>query len=250
MFRRIIVAFCIIIHAYPVHAQDVRVAFGKSVPPYIIQESNSGIEMEIIRESLAYRGHKVIPVYVPFSQINTAFVDNQVDAVATVNDKIGMDGYFSDIVITYKNYAITLANRQIKIDSILDLGNKRVSAFQLATRYLGTEYAETVLANPRYRERQDQKRHVQLLYDGKLDAIIIDSAIFQYYSRQLSKIVNINQPVAYHKIFSWNDYHMIFRDPKLRNDFNAGLRLLRQSNRYSTIYKHYLGKDYKLKDNQ
>ncbi|MBL0319350.1 MAG: transporter substrate-binding domain-containing protein [Alphaproteobacteria bacterium] len=243
---RILLLFILgILLPFVVEAKEVRVAFGQSVPPYIIQDSNSGIEMDIIREALAYKGHKLIPVYVTFSNITSSFIDKNVDAVATVNDKIGMDGYFSDVVITYKNYAITLASNKLKINSINDLRKGKVSAFQLATRYLGNEYATAVLENPDYREKQDQIIHVKLLYDNQVDAVITDKAIFQYYTRKLKNKISTHQDVTYHQIFPWNDYKTIFRDKVLRDDFNEGLKNLRTSGRYKKIFVEYLGNDEK-----
>ena len=37
-------------------AREVKMAFGEKIPPYCIPESDSGIELDIMREALAVRG--------------------------------------------------------------------------------------------------------------------------------------------------------------------------------------------------
>ncbi|MCD6034693.1 MAG: ABC-type amino acid transport/signal transduction system [Rickettsiales bacterium] len=224
----------------PVHAKEVVIAFGMSVPPYIIQRENRGIEFDIIRESLAYSGHTVKPLYIPFDSITNVFVDTNADAAATVEEKIGIDGFYSDHVISYQNYAITLKKNHFTINSLDDLKDKSVSAFQSATRYMGTAFAEMAKTNPRYREKRDQLTHVKLLLNGQVDVVVTDKNIFQYFANQLGNTVDISQPVTYHTIFPPNDYKVIFREQSLRDDFNKGLRHLKESGRYQQFFDAYL----------
>jgi polar amino acid transport system substrate-binding protein len=221
-------------------AADVKVAFGLSVPPYIIPESTSGIETDIIREALAYKGHTITPIYIPFSTINAAFIDTQANAIATVEEKIGIDGYFSDVVVTYQNYAVALSNNHISIKTIDDLKNYSVMAFQLATRYLGTDFAQMVKNNPRYREKQDQKKIVQLFFDGKTEIIITEANIFNYYSNQLFTVSDVSQKVDRFDLFPPNHYKVVFRDKQIRDDFNEGLAHLRTTGEYQKIFDRYL----------
>lgn len=221
-------------------AKEVKVAVGFSVAPYIIQATDNGIELDIIRESLAYKGHTMKTTYIPFIEIDHAFVDKKVDAIATVEEKIGIDGYFSDHVITYRNYAVTLAKRHLKIDKISDLVDKSVTSFQLATKYLGREYMEMAKANPRYREKEEHTLRIKLLFDNRIDVVIIDKNIFQYYSKAIADQTDTKQAVVYHDIFPANKYKVVFQDKALRDDFNAGLKHLRQSGRYKQIFQEYL----------
>lgn len=221
-------------------AKEVKMAVGFSVAPYIIQDADNGIELDIMREALAYKGHTLKTLYIPFIEIDKAFVDKKVDAIATVEEKIGIDGFFSDHVITYRNYAISLAKNNLKINSIADLGDKSVAAFQLATKYLGSEYAEMAKNNPRYREKEERTVQIKLLYDGRMDAVVIDKNIFQYYKNMIADKTDVTQPVVYHDIFPENKYKVVFQDKAIRDDFNEGLKRLRKTGRYEAIFKEYI----------
>ena len=217
----------------------MRIAFGQSVPPYIIEKNDSGIEMDIIREALAYKGHSIKIIYIPFIEILDVFAKDIADAAATVDEKIGIDGYFSNDVITYRNYAITLASSAIDIHSVWDLLHYRVSAFQLARKYMGKEFAQMAYSNPYYRERQNQCAHMRLLYQGKIDVVVSDKNIFLYYAHQHNNPDFLQEKVLYHDVFSPSTYKVIFKDKHMRDDFNEGLAHLKSNGRYQAIFDSY-----------
>jgi len=59
---------------------DVVMAFSQEIPPYIFEKNNSGIEIDIISSALAYKGHKLVPLYFPLGRVPIAFSHNIVDA--------------------------------------------------------------------------------------------------------------------------------------------------------------------------
>ena len=65
--------FPTLLYSSTVFSADIRMAFGVSLPPYVIAKSNVGIEVDIIREALAYKGHNLIPVYVPLARVPNHF---------------------------------------------------------------------------------------------------------------------------------------------------------------------------------
>ena len=64
-------------------ADDVVMAFGEKIPPYCFPESDSGIELDVIGEALAYRGHRLAPRYVPLARVPLAFRQGEVQAAMT-----------------------------------------------------------------------------------------------------------------------------------------------------------------------
>jgi polar amino acid transport system substrate-binding protein len=232
-------AAVLLLPAAPAGAGDVRVAFGASLPPYVIKQDNSGIEYDIIKEALAHRGHTLVPVYMPFVEIKDALAERRADAVATVKETVGIEGSFSDEVVVYQNFAISLASRKLSVRSQEDLRDKKIVAFQLATQYLGSLFAEIAHSNPYYREKSDQLVQARLLFEGKADAIISDKNIFLHFTRQLPRDVDTEQAVVYHDIFPANPYKVAFLDGRLRDEFNLGLRNIRDSGAYQDIIKKY-----------
>ena len=64
-------------------ADDVVMAFGEKIPPYCFPESDSGIELDVIGEALAYRGHRLVPRYFPLARVPLAFRQGEVQAAMT-----------------------------------------------------------------------------------------------------------------------------------------------------------------------
>ena len=66
-----------------VQADNVVMAFGEKIPPYCFPESDSGIELEVIGEALAFRGHRLKPHYYPLARVPLAFRQGEVEAAMT-----------------------------------------------------------------------------------------------------------------------------------------------------------------------
>jgi polar amino acid transport system substrate-binding protein len=58
--------------AVAARAGELKVAIGLSLPPYVISESNSGFELDLVREALAKAGYAIKPVYMDFGQVPDA----------------------------------------------------------------------------------------------------------------------------------------------------------------------------------
>ncbi len=65
------------------NARDVRIGVGLVLPPYVIQETDSGLEVDIIRQALAEVGHRAVFVYLPNPRLSLALATGDVDGVAT-----------------------------------------------------------------------------------------------------------------------------------------------------------------------
>ncbi len=236
MKRLIIVLLALCISA-TVHARDVTLVAGLSLPPYIIQDSNSGMEYEIIKEVLAGNGHTLVLKYVPFVRLTVDY--KKYDGAVTINESSGVAGNYSDVVITYQNDAISLKDKNVQINGMSDLSDKRIIAFQNATKYLGPDFKAAVSGNPEYKEQGKQILQVKMLYSGRADAIVSDINIFKYYRKQITD-VDTNAPITYHGIFPGTDYKVLFNDSALRDAFNQGLAGLKSSGRYEAIKSSYV----------
>jgi polar amino acid transport system substrate-binding protein len=206
----------------------VRIAFNNALAPFAIEASASGIEIDIIRESLRRQGCKLVPVFLPFVRFGYALEEHKVDGVATINERSGIRAAFSDVYIEYHNVAVTLKSRGLSIDSIDDLKGLKVIAFPGASRSLGDGFRQFTANNPHYSEDQKQLSHNRLLYNGGVDVAIAERTIYAYLDRTLdaSKFSERKLPVVLHPLFAVNRYQVGFRDPALRDEFNLGLSSL------------------------
>lgn len=222
------------------YAKEIKVAVGLALPPYIIQEKNAGMEIDVVAQALADSGHTLKPVYVPMARVPVAMEDGSVDAAMTINEASGIKAAFSDSHITYQNFAISLSKNGYKVEKVEDLGKYSIAAFQNATMYLGDKYKAMAAANKRYNELADQAKQNKMLYTGRADFVVGDRNIFNYYNADVKKEgVDVSQPVTYHDLFPPTPYKVAFRDPAIRDAFNAALKKMRADGRYDAIMKKY-----------
>lgn len=213
---------------------------GFALPPYIIQESNSGYEMDVVKAALASAGYTIVPQYVPFARIAVGLQGKSADCALTINESSGVTGvYYSDTHVTYQNVVVTLKSRNLKVASLADLKSLSISAFQDAPLYLGPEFGAMAKANPKYTEIADQQAQVKLLFSGRVDAVVSDINIFKYFRQQV-KDVDVSAEVNYAAIFGQTNYKVAFVSKDVCDKFNVGLKKLRDSGEYNSIYKRYI----------
>lgn len=224
-------------------AEEVRMAFGERIPPYSFPQTDSGIELEIIAAALAYKGHRLKPSYYPFARVPEAFRSGWVDATMTDlgRDLQAAGGHYGDPAVLYDNVFITLQSRGLTIRSPADLRGLQVVAFAGAARRY-PEWLRPLQDSGHYHEVNDQAAQVKTLMLGRYDVVLSDRSIFRYYARELGRQGLAILPVQEHAFTTPNpqDYRPVFRSRQVRDDFNQGLRQIKQSGRYQAIYDKYL----------
>ena len=219
--------------------KELIMAIGMAIAPYNIPETNSGIELDVVREALGIKGYVIIPKYVPFARRTLELLEKRVDGVLTVNTNSGIEAFYSDEHIVCENVVVSLKKKGLKVETVQDLKGKSVVAFQEATVYLGEDFAAMARENPRYRELAKQRLQLNLLYGDRVDAIVLDRNIFLHLKAKNQK-VDTTQPVDLYRIFKPTPFRVAFSNRKVRDDFNEGLKKLRESGRYDEIIKGYL----------
>lgn len=226
-------------------ATEVSMAFGEKIPPFCFPETDSGIELEILREALAFRGHTLKPKYYPFARIPTAFKTGGVDAAMTDlgEDLTKAGAFYGDPAVVYDNVFISLASRKLVIKTPADLRGLTVVAFAGASKRY-PDWLDDVKKAGHYFELNDQSLQVRTLVAGHYDVALSDKNIFKYYTQLLNADSAFHpKPVVMHSFVKMNpmNYRPLFRDQAVRDDFNAGLKQLKSSGRFNAIYKKYLG---------
>lgn len=231
-------------------AREIRVGIGFALPPYVIRETNSGLEVDLVRKSFELEGHKVEFVYLPNLRLPVAFAEGEVDCVvanAAYNLTLdsGRKAYPSNITISYQNYAITLPHSKMSIKTYDDLMQKRVLGFNNAVKYLGPEFADMAGKNLYYSELADQSLQVRMLYSGRVQVVISDKRIFFWWrekSKQsnLSKTLDLSIEPVFHSIFPPAPRRVHFGESDLRDSFNRGLSRFRESGAVEALFEKYI----------
>ncbi len=227
-------------------AKEVTMIFGLALPPYVIQENNSGFEVDIIRAALAVKGHTLKPSYSSFLMVPKMLKEKQANAAQRGSpDLREADGFFyaSEPTVVYQDNAISLKKNKLKIDTLADLQGKRIVSFQGATQFLGAGFASAVKGNPNYQENSNERRKLQMFYANSTQVYTGDVNIFKYYRDLVKGDVDTRQEVVYHKVFPTNTdvtRNAVFLDQQIRDDFNAGLKQLKSSGQYQQIINKYV----------
>ncbi|QNM96200.1 substrate-binding periplasmic protein [Chitinimonas koreensis] len=217
----------------------LRVGFGTDKPPYVFEQTRSGLEVELVTEALRRAGYEVEPFFAPMERLHRMLESGSLDAIATTNANSGIKAHYSEPYIEYHNVAVALAARQLDIRTIADLGRYSVSAFQRARQLLGPEFGAMAAANPGYREEAQQIVRNRLLFAGRIDVVVGDRRIIEYFNRQVAEQVDVGQALRWYPLFPPTPYRVGFREVEPRDRFDAGLAALRRDGGYAAIERRY-----------
>ncbi len=230
-------------------AKDVKVVFSYSTPPFVFTDG-SGIVITIVKEALAHKGHTVVPTFVNMGRSFEMFEHGYVDATSIIKTSSGLKAHYSDYFMQYHNAAFALKSKKNQITKFDDLQGLYVIGFQGSSKFLGEEYGKVVGSlNEKYSEMADQKQQVLMLLKGRTDLVVMDRHIFKFYKALLidEGLVSPDIEVDMFELFPPTKYRTAFKDEKIRDDFNEGLKNLRNSGRYDEIYDYYEEKFFEIK---
>lgn len=229
-------------------SDEFTVGFGQDKPPFVIGKTKTGLEIDIFREALAYKGHTLNVFHMPNKRLQRALIDTQdIDAVATVRQVPGDGLYYVDEFMYFDNYAISKVRDDLEINEVSDLIGLSIITWQNAYRDLGPDFENAFQPNPPeaykslYKEHHSQEGQSLMFWEDRAQVIVIDKTIFGWYSKQLSGETDTSPEVVYHPIFSGRTYFQAaFRNEQLAKDFEEGLENLKSTGRYDELYHKYV----------
>lgn len=225
-------------------AAEIKIGVSLSIPPYVIQETNSGIELELLNQALAVKGHTASIQYLPLARTFHELREGKLDGIINIKDGMLDNVFYSNVAITYQNCAISLEANHFTINNIDDLNNKQVVSFQRASSLLGEEFAKMAKANSGYQEQARQVQQVYMLMKHRADVVVMDKNIFKYYLKQaylegkLTEKDSTQQAIC-HQIFPPTEYKFAFLSEQIRDDFNAGLKQITQDGSLVALQEKY-----------
>lgn len=225
------------------HAEDLRIGVGLSKPPYVIQETNSGVELDVVRRALEIAGYSITPHYMPLLRIPHELNGGSIDGGMHIRAHLLIDGFFTDEVISYRNYAITLEEKDLIIDEFEDLEGKTIISFQNARKFLGEKFAKAVKNSKNYAEIANQELQVRMLAAGRAQVAVGDFRIFLHFTRKFEEKFGVSLKLRFHPLFKPTPYRAAFRSRQVRDDFDKGLQKLRESGEYEAIMDKYIKLD-------
>ena len=248
IFLKIVVFLFALTYPSISHSQDSKkelvMGVGLAIPPYVFKKSNSGMELDIVREALKNKGYSIKPKYLPLKRLTKSLKDRTVDGALTVKETMGIKGVFfaKKSHIYYQNVAVSLKGNNFEINNMMDLKDYRIIVFQNADQYVGKEWLEMKkVNNNEIKEMANQESQVAMLFLKRSEIIVLDINIFKYY-RKTTKKADTSAQVVVHEVLPKNHVKVAFFSKKVRDDYNDGLAEFMESGGYQKILNKYIGK--------
>lgn len=216
-----------------------KVVVGLSKPPYAIEESRSGFELELIQQVLNNIDKAPEFVFIPYGRSEKMLELPEIDAVITVNKQMfPHNNNLSENYINYQNVAISLKKDAITLNSISDMADYSIASFQLADKVLGDEFSRTTAGSPMFIQVANQKKQLELLLLGRVDILVMDIKIFLYYFDKHQSNLEEND-IAFHYIFPLSPYRVAFKNNANMKAFNQAMREFKASTEYLQLKHKY-----------
>ena len=233
----------LLIPASQAQEQEVTIGSGFSLPPYMIDGSKRGLLSEILLASFGAVDIRIEFQFDTNTNVIKAFKAYQSDAVVNATSGAFPSSYLSDVVITFKNRAISLRKNNLQIQQLNDLLKHSVIGFNAASKLLNSDFQQMVAQHNHYSELVRQVDQARALLSGEADVIIADELIFKYFRSQLARNHYSEQAyreqVDFHPVLPETDYRIAFHDEALRNKFNEGLKIITNNGLLEKIYQRY-----------
>jgi polar amino acid transport system substrate-binding protein len=220
-------------------AQNRTLIMGTSnAPPYMIRETNSGLDIDIPRAALERVGYTIHVRYMSLARATMEVRSKRIDLMAPLFSG-DLDGiYSSKPHVMYWPTAFSLGENNVQLGSIRELANYSIMTFQGATGYFGSDFIEASKKSAQYMEIHNMMNLARLLYAGRTDTVVLDYHIFHYLKKQLSTKLQ-NKALTTHNIFPQVPAIVAFHDKALRDQFNKGLEEIKADGTYEKILQRY-----------
>lgn len=205
-----------------------------------MSENGKGLQLDIIRD--AFSTQNIMPEFrhIPLSRSVLSFQQSNVDAVSIVPSNYKHPKMFvSEPYITYQDVAVSLVERELQINSLEDLSELSIVAFQNARKFLGEEYNHKMAKSSEYREIADQREQIDMLFTGQAEVVILDINIFTYFCKRHKEALYLN-PFKVHYIFEKQNYSAGFKSKILKEKFDKGISEIKSTGQYKKILARYL----------
>lgn len=217
--------------------KELSVAFGNTLAPWIIPASDQGILPAFLRASLS-NDYQLSYKYLPYARRIPAWRTGKFDVVSDIFPALmkqeKLTGFYSGPIYEYENILVSLEEKKLRLLHIDDLSNLSLMAWQGASKNLGPEYARMARQNPYYSEHPNQELQLKMLFARRIDVILLDRRIFNYFRAKLAgsgSIIDTSQPVRVATIFpEGTKAGFLFKKAEVRDQFLRGFEKLTEEN--------------------
>ncbi|MFN3711683.1 MAG: substrate-binding periplasmic protein [Alishewanella aestuarii] len=219
----------------PAEPQRMQVLVGLHKPPYVDLNTGAGYELDLLREIFVAAGWQAEFTHVPNGRLMPMFKSGTFDAVTLQPMSATEPDYFySCPYIQYQNVVARLATGRGELQSLAELAQQRVIAFQTAQQVLGEEFRRVIPQMASYSETVDQSSQVDMLLRQRADAIVLDLNILGHHLDALAV-----EPALQIMTFQSSYYRVAFRDAAQAAAFDRAQRELWRQATFIALQQRY-----------
>lgn len=204
---------------------ELAILVGVDKPPYIAVKQQSGFELELLKTVSQQLGRCAKFLHVPNGRLLELYQQGQGDLVSL--QRSVPDGLYATApYIRYENVLIIRKDALRTIRRLTDLAGLRLMAFQNASQFLSDDYRRMLPLLASYLEVVEQHQLPSMLLKNRVDALVMDRNIFDYYYRQTAPNDSSLQQLHW---FGVNSYHLLGRNQALVQQFSQALVQFQQT---------------------
>jgi len=249
MQRLMIAAITCLIMGTPAQAEDIKVMFGVSRPPYIMEKEHAGVVFELAETIFGRMGLSFLPSFASIKRMERELLAGNIDVAVELpptNPKI----FYSDAFMKYRNFAVSRKSDRITMTTFSDLRGRSVCAWQDASAHIGEPLKQAIAGFSSYREYPLQEQQVGIWLAKQCDVILIDDTMLKWHLKQLidnfkSNRRNVELALDYHPFPGNNEiwFHAGFRDRALRDKFDEALAEIKKDGTYDKIREEFVSRN-------
>lgn len=232
------------------YADELRVSFNTDKPPFAFTDPAGnivGIEVDVMKEAIQRLGHNMKAIRVSKARLLAAVSNGEAEIAASVQGVDTDNLFFSDDFIHYQNYAISRKASKLNIEKVADLDHYHFVIWQRGWDDLGDEFKKKYRPDQygqfrqNYSQASTQEAQTRIFFAKRVEVIVIDSTIFQWYRGQLEKSdLPVHDELIFHDIFKTKTgFAAAFTSKLLRDQFNIVLKNMRSDGSYQKILHRY-----------
>jgi polar amino acid transport system substrate-binding protein len=216
-------------------AETLRIGLHLSAPWsfYNADGELDGIEYQLLSRIFRRAGLNVEYELHSYSRLLKQFSDRKLDCASPVAIDVAGASY-SKAYLPFQDVAVSLQQRQLKVDNLAALSDKRIVAYQQAQQVLGPEFSHAI-SNASYLELAERELQLELLFSDRVDLVIGERRVLWY----LAQLLAPQQQLTTHYLFAEKAYPAACWQPALRDVINQGLLQLQQSGEYQRILQRF-----------
>ncbi|WP_240220151.1 substrate-binding periplasmic protein [Rheinheimera hassiensis] len=213
----------------PVHvtqaAQPLRFGLHLSAPWSFYNEQGEpdGFEYRLVSRIFNDAGYKVEYEFYSYNRLLKQFADKKLDCASPVAITYPGASY-TQPYLPFQDVAISRKEANLTIDTLQDLSDKRIAAYQQARQVLGADFQHAV-STAGYLELAERELQLELLFSNRVDVVVGERRVLLHLAAKLAPHISL----SIYPLFDAHDYPAACWQLEHVTLFNRGLQQLAQS---------------------